>query len=232
VHFGVKAMYLDGDWDTAGIEFARAVELDPSYAEGHKFYGIFLSAMGRTEEAMREFREAVRVEPHIALFRNAIAAEHMALGAYDAAIDELREALALDASYGAARERLIRCYERLGRYEEAIAERQRHGNGITAETFEVALEAEGPNGYRREREAELRATIETVSGRLTEGPPENAADILNPPQLRLALACAELGDREGALAWEEHACSRRPGQRQWFNAHPELARVHAGAGVV
>ena len=51
VHFAVKAMYLDDDWDRAGVEFALAVRKDPSYAEGHRFYGVWLGLSGRREEA-------------------------------------------------------------------------------------------------------------------------------------------------------------------------------------
>lgn len=229
VHFGVKAMYLDGDWEKAGAEFAMSVALEPSYAEARKFYGIYLGAMGRTSESMHEFREAVRVEPHLALYRNSIAAAQMALGANLEAIDGLRQALTIDPMYGAAHERLIRCYERVGRYEDAVAERRRDDRAGTAQAFANALNRDGANGYLRSRDVELRAMIESTAGRLTDGPPENAADILNPPQLRLALACAELGEWDRARAWEEHACSRRPGQRQWFIAHPELAPIHDGS---
>ena len=79
--------------------------------------------------------------------------------------------------------------------------------------------------------ARPRGLIESTAGQLTDGPPENAADILNPPPLRLALACAELGEWDRARAWEEHACTRRPGQRQWFIAHPELAPIHDGSAL-
>ena len=232
VHFGVKAMYLDGDWDTAGVEFGTAVSLDPTYAEARRFHGIYLGAVGRTAEAIGEFREAVRAEPHLALFRNTLAAAYMDLRRYDDAVTELQQALALDLSYGAARNRLIQCFERMGRYDAAVAERKQSRHAADALRFANALDRDGERGYRRERAVELRALIASVASTLTDGPPENAAEILNPPQLRLALACAELGEWDRARAWVEHACSRRPGQRPWFASHPDLAPLHKSTQVL
>ena len=57
-HFGVQAMYLEGDWERAGREFTQAVALDPTYAEAHRFLGIWHDAMGRPAEALVALREA------------------------------------------------------------------------------------------------------------------------------------------------------------------------------
>lgn len=222
VHFGVQAMYLADDWGRAGDHFARAVALDPLYAEGHRFLGVYHAAMGRTEDALRHLREGVRTEPMLAIFRNSLADLLMAQGSYDEAITELRAALDADVRYAAARERLVRCFERSGRYPEAVAERRFLGAAGRADEFQAALESEGAAGYRRVREAELRALVDRLEGGLGATAPSHPGDRFNPPELRLALACAELGDTEGARRWEEHACGTRPGRRRWFASRPEL----------
>lgn len=225
IHFGVKALYLDGDWETAGREFAIGTELDPLYAEGRRFYGVYLGLMGRTPEALRELREAVRLEPHIAMFRNSLADAHMSAGNYREAISELRTALEVDPCYAAARNRMIRCHERLGRFEEAVEARRAAGPSGLAVQFSLAYERGQEHGYREAREQELRTTIAMLEARITEGEPHDAADYFIPVQLRLALAHAELGEWDLAREWEEHACRRRPSLRRWFRANPELSAV-------
>jgi len=224
VHFGVQAMYLDDDWRRAGEEFREAVALDPDYAEARRFLGVYLGAMGRTQEAIAELRETVRREPSIAIFRNSLADALLRAGAYEEAIAELRAALEADPRYVAARERLVRCYERSGRYAEAIAERRFMGPAGRAERFEAAFGAEGSAGYLRERADELREAMRRLESGLRDGPPQHAGDRFNPPELRLALAAAELGDWEAAARWEERACRARPGRRHWFRSRPELQR--------
>jgi len=46
-------LLLDGDPDWAGAEreFLRSIELNPSYAEAHHGYAIYLSSLGRFDEA-------------------------------------------------------------------------------------------------------------------------------------------------------------------------------------
>jgi serine/threonine-protein kinase len=222
VHFGVQAMYLVGDWDAAGREFTRAVELDPSYPEGHRFLAVWLGLSGRREESLSHFRAAASLEPHMPIYANGLAAALMTEGRLAEAIDELRRALALDPRYWASRERLIRCYEQLGRWSDAVAERLRDeradGTG-----FETAWREGGEAGYQAARSAELRATIGTIEARLDATPSGDAGDLFNPPELRLALAHAELGQWDAAWLCEERASAGRPWRRRWFVAQPELA---------
>lgn len=226
VHFGIKALYLDDDWAEGGRQFAEATTLDPEYAEARRFLGVFLEGIGRADLAITEHRAAVRLEPHIALFRNSLSATLMNVGALDEAIEQLQYAVALDPNYLAARDRLLRCFERLARYEEAVDVRVRHQPTATAQQFIDAFARDGAGGYLRMRQAELREYVATLSARVLAGPTGNAADLLNPPQLRLALAYAELGEWEQAARWERHACRNRPGLRQWFVSHPDLAPLY------
>src|SRR4029077_7097869 len=52
----------DWDWPAAEAEFRRAIELDPGYATGHQWYGEYLTAMGRFEEALTEARAAEELD--------------------------------------------------------------------------------------------------------------------------------------------------------------------------
>lgn len=228
VHYGVQAMYLDGDWARAGQEFHRAVALDPDYAEGRRFLGVYLGAMGAHDDSIRELREATRIEPQMAQCRNSLGDALLALGRHDEAITELRIALKLDASFKAARNRLVRCLERSGRFEAAIQERRAADGEPAAERFALAFAQDGAEGYRRERAIELREQIQVLARRAAV-PPANAADLLNPVELTLALSLAELGEWDEALGWEEKASIAQPGRRQWFIGRPELQSMHSAS---
>jgi DNA-binding SARP family transcriptional activator len=222
VHFGVKAMYLDCDWDLAGREFALARDLEPTYTETHKFNGIYFGAMGRWPEAMTALREAVRLEPQIPLYRNALAHALMSVSRTDDAVIELQRALELDGSYSAARERLVRCYEKLGRYADAIAERRRNPKDATSALFERAFADDGADGYRRERQGELRILVDQLAARREAVVGRTGSDAMNPIEVPLAVACAELGDADGAMTWIERGCEANAGRFPWFACRHEL----------
>lgn len=227
VHFGVKAMYLDADWETAAREFLLAISFEPAYPEGHKFYGILCGAMGRWTEAVDTLRETARLEPHIPLYGNMIAAAHMGAGSFDLAIVELERSLRLDPTYAAARDRLIRCQEKLGRYTEAIAERYRDPKGTTGEAFEREYTADGERGYLRARGTELRASIAALTSQLESGKPQTGGEVMNPLEVRLALAHAELGEWDAAMSWVERGCEGKPGRFHWFSCRLELAALRS-----
>lgn len=224
VHFGVQAMYLESDWERAEREFGLSAALDPLYAEGRRFFGILHTIMGRRDEGLAELREAARLEPDIPMFRNSLADAYMMGEAWDEAAVELRHALELDPGYAAAHERLLRCLERLERFDEAVAVRQAR-NAAASLPFHEAFASAGADGYRAARRDELAAWLRSEEARLDAGPSTNAGDILNPPELRVAMGHAELGDPERAFAWEQRACRSAPGRRRWFLSRPELAAV-------
>jgi tetratricopeptide (TPR) repeat protein len=112
------------DWDFLGAEreFKQAVELTPNYAQAHHGYAIFLSNMGRHEEAIREAMRARELDP-LSMLMNWIAGP--VLGAardYDGAIDALLHALELDPHFAPGRSALGMVYAFKGMLEEALAQ--------------------------------------------------------------------------------------------------------------
>ena len=54
---------LDMDDERAEKEFKRAIELNPSYATAHHWYGVMLGESGRLLDARKEFAEAEEADP-------------------------------------------------------------------------------------------------------------------------------------------------------------------------
>jgi tetratricopeptide (TPR) repeat protein len=57
------SMYFDWDWNHSESEFIRARALDPHSATVHHWYGVFLTYLGRFEQASREIRQAEELDP-------------------------------------------------------------------------------------------------------------------------------------------------------------------------
>lgn len=113
------------DFLGAGMEFSRAIELDPNYPTAHHWYGVHLLLQGATEEGIAEIKQALELDPlslriNTDLGRGFYFAHH-----YDEAIEQYRKTLELEPNFSPAIGLLGLAYAQKGLYDEAIAELQR-----------------------------------------------------------------------------------------------------------
>jgi tetratricopeptide (TPR) repeat protein len=122
------AFCLDGfdwDFDSAGKEFRRAIELNPSYATAHHWYAWHLSLLGRYDEAIVEMKKAENLDP-LSLVINADLAELLVLAhSYDESILQSRKTIELDPNFGLAHNQLGQGYLEKHMNDEAVAELQK-----------------------------------------------------------------------------------------------------------
>jgi TolB-like protein/DNA-binding winged helix-turn-helix (wHTH) protein len=88
-HNSMAAFYLFNawDWHRAESESARAVELNPNYAEGRHLHSYTLYALNRDDEALQEQKRATEIDPFARPW--ALGGAYIHLRQYDAAINEL-----------------------------------------------------------------------------------------------------------------------------------------------
>jgi adenylate cyclase len=110
------------DWDFPGAEreFRQAIELAPNYAQAHHGYAIFLSNMGRHEEAIDEVRRARELDPLSMLMNWTAGPVLSAARDYDGAVDAIMQALELDPHFAPARSALGMVYAFKGMLKEAL----------------------------------------------------------------------------------------------------------------
>jgi tetratricopeptide (TPR) repeat protein len=122
------AFCLDGfDWnfDAAGKEFRRAIELNPSYATAHHWYAWHLSLLGQYDEAIAEMSKAENLDP-LSLIINADLAELLVLAhSYDESIRQSRKTIEMDPNFALAHNQLAQAYLQKHMNDEAVAELQK-----------------------------------------------------------------------------------------------------------
>ena len=60
-----QATWTDWDWAAAELNFQRAIELNPNYAEARASYSHYLHIMRRPDEAMAQIQRAIELDPSI-----------------------------------------------------------------------------------------------------------------------------------------------------------------------
>ncbi|UWZ84777.1 winged helix-turn-helix domain-containing protein [Occallatibacter riparius] len=121
-HAMLGAVKLVYDWDWAGAEqeTRRAVLLNPSSVEARTWYGIFLTAMGRHDEALREGREMVRLDPLAPTSNLQLAWQLHWARRHDEAISQIARVIELDPHFAGAYLELGWNYAAKGMYSEAV----------------------------------------------------------------------------------------------------------------
>lgn len=113
------------DWAEAETGFKHAIALNPAYATARNWYGQYLWAVGRLDEAEHEIRLAQEFEPHSVAIQLAGGGLRAMRGQHDQAIEAYRRVIALDANYAVAWKSLGKLYEKKGMRNDALAAHQR-----------------------------------------------------------------------------------------------------------
>lgn len=197
------------DWKGAEREFKRAIELDPEKPAAHRFFGYFLSNMGRHDQALDEAGLALDLEPTSTITHARIGQFLYQAGDYEGALKRLSRALKLDPDFWLTRFNLGRVYERQGKYDDALAEL-----GAAADRATGSGEVQGALGY----------TL-GVCGRTAEA--RRVFDQLEQAQARglvygyhLALIAAGLGDRNQMYAHLRGALNDRDAGLTFLKVEP------------
>jgi TolB-like protein/Tfp pilus assembly protein PilF len=205
----VKAHY-DWDWPGAERKFKRAIELNPAYAPAHYWYALFLSAMGRHEEAIAEGRRALEVEP-LSILPNAALGWTLFLARRHAeAIGQLRATAEMEPNF-LFHWVLAGAYGQKGMHEEAIRELSEAVNGTGNRALYLAMlgHAYAAAGRRDEALAVLAQLQETGKEKYVA-------------PFTIAIIYAGLGDRDRAFEWLERAYECRSWGLLWLKVDPSL----------
>ena len=137
------------DWAAEEMNFRRAIDLDPNYAEARAFYTGALLRMKRPEEAMAQIQRAIELDPLNpsiqALYCNRLGFVRR----YDEAIVQCRNTLRIAPDSGPALTGLGMALHHTGRYKEVLDhERMRAARRGDRELDAVLARGFAQGGYR------------------------------------------------------------------------------------
>jgi TolB-like protein/DNA-binding winged helix-turn-helix (wHTH) protein/Flp pilus assembly protein TadD len=216
-HTSLAAVLYRHNWDWAGAEreFQLSLEMDPSYAEGHRAYAIYLLLVRRAEEAVTELQRARELSPLSIQINVELASTLVRAGQYDEAIEQLQKTLEIHPKLGSAYVQMAEAYEGKGdrvrvaaMLDKAVAlsgNTGRPGVGYTGQPwvgYAYAL-----TGRRREA-LEILAQLEKRSQQRYVSPQH------------FALIHLGLGDKDQAFVWLEKAYEERSFELLGFSGQP------------
>jgi TolB-like protein/Tfp pilus assembly protein PilF len=122
---GWATVHYDYDFLTAEREYQRSIELNPSYATAHQWYGLLLSAVGRFEQACNEVEHAIHLDPPSAIITASLGWVYWISRQYERQFEQLNKTLELDPNFIAAYWGLGLVHLAHSKFEEAIAKMQK-----------------------------------------------------------------------------------------------------------
>jgi tetratricopeptide (TPR) repeat protein len=112
---------LEWDWDGAGKEFRRALQIDPNFTSGNPCHYLeYLLAIGRPETAVAELERAQEIQP-LSLFLSVILGwAYYGTRQYDKAVRQQQRVVAIEPHFGMAHWSLGLGYLQKRRYRAAL----------------------------------------------------------------------------------------------------------------
>lgn len=114
VHF-----YYDRDRAAAELEFRRAIQMSPSYAQAHHWFALVLASTNKPIDAISEIKTAERLDPRSLSIKAASGIVHFFAGQNQQALAECDKALALQPTFLPAIKVKRWVYAIEGNWEEA-----------------------------------------------------------------------------------------------------------------
>ena len=195
---GYSLRAFDWDFESAGKEFQRAIELNPGYATAHHWNAINLGLLGRPTEALVEMRKAETLDP-LSMIINADLAEFLLFThSYDESVEQGRKIIEMDSTFALGHKQLGDAYLLKQMDKEAVAELQEAvrlsgGSPICIADLARAFVASGKMNEAVKLLNDLKKSSNT--------------SFTNAPHI--AMIYSSMGDNDQAIHWLEKAYEER-----------------------
>jgi TolB-like protein/tetratricopeptide (TPR) repeat protein len=205
-------LFYKWDWEGAGREFARALELNPNDVDALHGFGDYLTVTGSPGDGLIYVKRARDNDPFSPIWGHSVVGHLLMMDRFEEAIAEAERVLELypessvQGLKGAA-------YWQLGRTEEAIAQFRVSLAGRTGllSALEEGYASGGPIDGARAA-AEVAAETVTGSGRSALG---------------VAFWFGRAGDGAETLAWLERAFEKQAPDLAYIGVRPEVDFLHS-----
>lgn len=211
--------FHEWNWSSAESALKRGLQLSPGDPDLHHFYGLFLRAMERWDEAIAEDKESQELDPLSILVNKSVGTAYFWAKRYDEALEQFKKTEELDPKYAGIHDSMADVYSRKGMFEESIAEMEKYlrlsGYGDLADIFRSKYQESG-----------YKAAIQTLY--------ENQLDILNQntPEgyvspIAFAIVYSQLNRKDQAFEWLEKAYQERSSWLVFLKTDPQFDNLRS-----
>lgn len=207
--------WLEWDWPVADEEFRRSIALDSGYAPVRLWYALYLSGVGRSDEAVREIRRAYDLDPLSLIVNTEVGRVFELARRDDEASEAYRQTVEIDSTYWAANYLIALFQIRRRQFDSA-----------------AAVIARMVRGSKESEVLELRGYTYAMQGDTT-GAQRTLAELRRIAATRyvsaypIARIYAALGDRTEAMGWLERAYSEHASEMVTIKVDPSLDALHS-----
>lgn len=198
VALGYVSFTYDGDWAAAGKHFEQALAFNPAYCRAHTFYPLYLSSLGRSEEALEVAKRALDLDPASPAGSHSLAVQLYLAREFDRAIEQAHYTLEMDANFAISYVVLGEVYLSKGMYRECLSALEKYSTLSRGGATLLAL-----LGYSYARLGERNEALQMIH-ELEAATKQGFA-----PALFVALVYAGLEDKDQAFIWLEKASEQR-----------------------
>jgi tetratricopeptide (TPR) repeat protein len=216
-HTSLAVIKFRYDWDWAGAEseFKRAIEFNPNYSTAHQWYGEYLTALGRTDEAVAEGGRAEQIDPITPEVGWDLGLALLFGRRYDEAVEQFKKTVDLNPSFWLSHSFLGWSYGEKGAFDQAFAEYQKalaldENDDTRAHLASIYVKA----GKRNEAQKILDEMIQ-----------RSKREEVSP--FYVAAVYVALGDKEHGLEWLEKAYAERAELLVFLKVAPNFDAVRS-----
>ena len=190
------AKLQEWDWTGAGLEFRRAIALNPADPVTRNWYANYLAALGRFDEAVEAAQRAIELDPLALAWNMGLGHIYYQARRYDEAIEQETKTLEMDPAFYMTHWVLGLAYEQEGRLTDAVR------------SFEHAVSLSGSAVMQG-----LLGRTLAMAGRVPEASAVLEALVRHAesafvPRDTLALVHIGLGAHDRAIELLRHACKQ------------------------
>ena len=213
---GFYKFYYDWDWAAAEQEFRSAIALNQNYELGYDWYGYYLTAMERYDEAAVILKKAKELSPVSVSISTDMGFSLYYSRNYDQALKQLESSLKMNPKFGLGHLWSGRVYQEKKMYSESIEEYKK--TLLASPGWPVAFAALGNvYGIMGDKE-KARQILDTM---VVLGKTKFVTSY------GVALVYAGMGENDKAFEWINKAYDERSNWLVWLKSDPRWSLIRA-----
>jgi len=208
----------DWNWVEAEREFKEAIKLNENYASAHQWYGSYLAAQGRFEEAIKETRRAQELDKTSPVIQSQLGLVYFFSGRFNEAVEECNKTLKLFPEFFVARRYLGLSYAQMGQYSQAWSELE---NAAAASKNSPLMKLEYATALASSGDVEKKTQAQKTLDELNSNSQNRYISAYH-----LAAVYAGLDDKSRTFEWLEKAFTQRADWMVYLKQDPRFKSLH------